>query len=254
MSEKKLPMVEAEPAGNGSQVGDGATPPPRQVEASSIRLIGTLTLAGALAGIAIVMAFQWANPKIKAHDAEVLKQSVGIVLGGPDHYETVFLDGGRFTMKPATDTAELDRVYVGYDASGKPTGVAIQAEEAGFQDIIDLLFGYDPANGEVIGMTVLNSNETPGLGAKITSDSSFIKGFDDVATPLLGVKKGQGKGKDNEVVMITGATISSRAVIKIINDRLAEIGKPVDSYWTTIASKTAGSGAATNATSGGSGQ
>ena len=84
-----------------------------------------------------------------------------------------------------------------------------------------------------MGMKVLDSKETPGLGDKIVKDTAFIDGFQDVGTPLVGVKKGQGNGGHDEVVMITGATISSRAVIKIINDRLEALKGPVDKYWST---------------------
>jgi hypothetical protein len=42
--------------------------------------------------------------------------------------------------------------------------------------------------------------------------------------------------------MITGSTISSRAVIKIINDRLDAIQKPVDAYWSTITGATSSPG------------
>jgi electron transport complex protein RnfG len=228
MSEQKLPVIE----GKG-----GAEPaaPPRQVEASSVRLVSTLTMAGALAGMAIVVVFQWAKPRIEQHKAEVLAAAVTEVLGGATRYETAFLDGDHFTTTPQADTAGLDRVYVGYDANGQPKGVAMEAQEAGFQDIIDLLFGFDPSTGDVVGMKVLTSNETPGLGAKITYDSTFIGEFNGVGTPLVGVKKDRAKGQHDEVVMITGATISSRAVIKIINDRLDAIEKPVDTYWSTLA-------------------
>jgi electron transport complex protein RnfG len=225
MSEQKLPM-----AGN-----DGSPPAaPPQVSASSARLIGTLGVAGALAGLGIVMAFQWANPRIEAYRAKVLAESVTEVLGGPDRYETVYVENGKLTDAPQGDTTTLDRVYVGYDASGKPRGVALEAEEAGFQDIITLIFGYDPASGDLLGMKVLGSKETPGLGDKIIKDSAFVQGFENVGTPLLGVKKGQGSGGHDEVVMITGATISSRAVIDIINHRLEALKGPVDSYWATL--------------------
>ncbi|MGD8321664.1 MAG: FMN-binding protein [Gemmatimonadota bacterium] len=239
--EKKLPMIEPE-AGTAKE-GSGAPPPPVQVSASSVRLIGTLAIAGALAGMAIVLAFQWAKPRIDAYRAMVLNQAINEVLGEPDHYETVYLVDGKFTDQPP-DTAGRDRVYVGFDAAGQPKGVAITAAEAGFQDIIDLIFGYDPGTGDVLGMKVLESKETPGLGDKITKDSTFIREFNDVGTPLLGVKKGQGSGGHDEVVMITGATISSRAVIAIINDRLEAIKGPVDSYWSSpSATKSAGAGA-----------
>ncbi len=230
MSEQKLPMAE----------GGGPPPAPIQVSASSVRLIGTLAVAGALAGLAIVMAFQWANPRIEAYDALVLAQAVTEVLGGADHYETVFVENGKLTDAPQADTAGLDRVYVGYDDSGRPRGVALKAAEAGFQDVITLIFGYDPATGDLLGMKVLDSKETPGLGDKIQKDTAFVGGFDDVGTPLLGVKKGQGAGGHDEVVMITGATISSRAVIGIINHRLEALKGPVDSYWAGLASGSAG--------------
>jgi electron transport complex protein RnfG len=232
MTEKKLPVVESENPANGSN-GDGP-PPPVEADVSAFRLIGTLTLAGAVAGIAIVVAFKWANPKIQAYNAKVLAAAVTNVLGGATRYQTVYLDDGKLTPTPP-DTAGLDRVYVGYDEAGKPTGIAMENAEPGFQDVIDLLFGYDPSTGDVIGMKVLTSNETPGLGARITSDSVFIKQFNDLLAPLVGVKEGQGKGKKDEVVMITGSTISSRAVIKIINDRIDAMKKPVDAYWSTLA-------------------
>lgn len=225
MSEQKLPM-----AGEG----DAAPPPPPvQVSASSVRLIGTLAVAGALAGLAIVLVFQWAHPRIEAYDAEVLAGAVTEVLGGPDHYETVFIENGTLTTTPQADTADLDRVYVGYDAGGVPKGIAMSAEEPGFQDVIRLIFGYDPSSGDLLGMKVLESYETPGLGDKIVKDSAFVQGFEDVGTPLLGVKKGQGSGGHDEVVMITGATISSRAVIGIINHRLEALKGPVDAYWSS---------------------
>jgi len=235
VSEQKLPMAE----------DNGSAAPPRQVEASSVRLVSTLTVAGALAGMAIVMVFQWAKPRIDAYKAKVLAEAVTQVLGGATRYQTVYLVGDHFTTE-RVDTAGLDSVYVGYDANGQPRGVAMEAAEAGFQDVIDLLFGYDPSKDDVIGMTVLTSNETPGLGAKITYDSTFIGEFDGVGTPLKGVKKDRAKGQHDEVVMITGATISSRAVIKIINDRLDAIKKPVDAYWSTLATAATTSNAATS--------
>lgn len=222
MSEQKLPMVGG-PA--------GTAPAPVQVSASSARLIATLAAAGALAGLAIVLAFGWANPRIQAYKAMVLAEAVTEVLGGAERYETVFLENGTFTATPQADTSGLDRVYVGYDESGAMRGVALEAAEAGFQDVITVLFGYDPGSGNLLGMKVLDNKETPGLGDKIVKDSTFVGAFVDVSPPILGVKKGAGEGAPEEVVMITGATISSRAVIDIINHRLEAMKEPVDRYW-----------------------
>jgi electron transport complex protein RnfG len=227
MSEQKLPMAHAH--------GGGGSEPSGQAEASSFRLIATLAVAGALAGMAIVTAYMKTKPAIDANAAAELASAVTEVLGGATSFKTVYiLADGTVTAEPS-DTAGLDKVFVGYDDDGQPRGVAIQAAEPGFQDVIDLIFGYDPSTQNVIGMKVLQSLETPGLGARITNDSTFISQFNDASTPLIGVKEGQGKGNSDEVVMITGSTISSRAVIRIIDDKLDAIQKSVDAYWATLA-------------------
>jgi len=223
VSEQKLPMAEV----------PGVPPPPVQVESSSVRLVGTLAAAGALAGLAIVLVFQWAKPRIEEHQARVLAEAVSEVLGGPEHWETVFIESDGLTTAPSADTAGLDRVYVGYDTNGDPVGIALVAAEPGFQDVIRLIFGYDPGNGDVLGMKVLESKETPGLGDKIEKDSTFIREFMEVGSPIVGVKKGRETDAHGEVVMITGATISSRAVIDIINHRLEALRDPLARFWSS---------------------
>jgi len=69
----------------------------------------------------------------------------------------------------------------------------------------------------VTGMYVLESRETPGLGDKIFKDEAFVANFRALAVdPEIVLVKG-GRTADNEVDAITGATISSRAVVKILN-------------------------------------
>ena len=52
---------------------------------------------------------------------------------------------------------------------------------------------------------------------------------------IQGVKKGRERGADEEVIMITGATISSQAVIDIINMRVEELRDPIHTYWSSLA-------------------
>ena len=82
-------------------------------------------------------------------------------------------------------------------------------------------------------MKVLESKETPGLGDKIEKDSTFVEAFEGVGAPIVGVKKGRESGAHEEVVMITGATISSRAVIDIINHRVDALRGALDGFWTS---------------------
>ena len=67
-------------------------------------------------------------------------------------------------------------------------------------------------------MEVLESRETPGLGDKIIKDQEFLDNFRDLAIEpeVVAVKSGTRKAP-NEVDSISGATISSKAVVNIIN-------------------------------------
>lgn len=223
------------------EVDTGPTPgegvPGEEEEVSSFRLLMTLGVAGALAGALLVFVFLWSQPKILAYEAMVLREAVTEVLKGPDHFESIFLlDGELMTAEalPAeVDTLDLDRVFLGYDDSGEPVGFAMEAQGFGFQDIIALIFGYDPETDRVLGMKVLRHLETPGLGDKIVKDSAFVGEFDGVAAPVQGVKPDRNTGDPAQVDMITGATISSKAVIQIINDRLAQMKDLLAAYEAT---------------------
>ena len=106
-----------------------------------------------------------------------------------------------------------------YDAEQNFIGYAIPGAGPGFQDTIKLLYGYRPESKKVVGMEVLESRETPGLGDKIYKDLAFVGAFADLPIePIIEVVKKGRKVSDNQVDAITGATISSRAVVKIIND------------------------------------
>jgi len=211
----------------------GAAPAPPAIPkgASALRLIGTLGGFGALAGLLIVAAFTATQPRIRANKAAALAAAIGEVLGAPDRYDTLYVAGDALSHDlPSGQTAETaDAVYLGWRDS-LPIGYAVVASGSGFQDNIKLLIGYEPATSRLLGMTVLESKETPGLGDKIYKDTTFVAQFRQVTAPLEGVKKGQGTGKPNELVMITGATISSRAVIKAINTTLERVGPLLAAY------------------------
>ena len=207
---------------SGHGHGNGVAPQAQRPDVKSGKLVGTLAGFGAIAGLLIVLAFQWAQPRILADKAAVLQAAIGEVLGEPARIQSLFLVNGALTDTPpvGVDTTKIERVFVGFDAQGKRVGYAIIGEQPGFADVISLIFGYDPATKQLLGMKVLDNKETPGLGDKIVKDTAFVGEFTGAATPLKGVKHGAGQGGQEEIDMITGVTISSRTVISIINNKL----------------------------------
>jgi electron transport complex protein RnfG len=203
----------------------GAAPTARP-NVSAARLITTLGGAGAVAGALIVVAWTATLPAIEANRALRLDAAISEVLREPARYDTLYVAGAALQRRPpdGVDPKKAEKVYLGYTAEGAPIGYAVVNETPGFADIVRVIFGYDPATGQLLGMKVLESKETPGLGDKIEKDTAFVAQFGGVATPLLGVKAGAGKGDSAEVDLITGATISSRTVVKIINTALERLG------------------------------
>jgi Na+-translocating ferredoxin:NAD+ oxidoreductase subunit G len=215
----------AAPGGAGATGTGGPTAPVVKPPTPSWRMIVTLAVAGAMAGLLIVTVHQWAEPRILANQARVIAAAVNEVLQAPASTVTLYMGDGELVSTPPAgqDTMKIERVWAGYDSGGNLIGYALMAGEPGFQDVIRIMFGYDPASERVLGMRVLESKETPGLGDLIEKDSVWVAQFDAAGVPLIQIKPGGGTGDPNEVETITGATISSRVVIGTINRRIEQM-------------------------------
>jgi electron transport complex protein RnfG len=201
-------------------------PPP---EPSSIRLVLTLAAAGLLSGLAIVGAYEVTLPTIQANNARALERAVFKVVPGSAQMQGVVIDEDGAHAAGANEAPD---VYAAYDDAGSFAGYAIASEGPGFQDVIRLIYGYDPAARRIVGMDVLESRETPGLGDKIYKDQDFVGNFSALAVdpPIESVKHGE-KTAEHHVDAITGATISSKAVVRIIreaNERWLDVLPGVD--------------------------
>lgn len=187
---------------------------PAAEEASPVKMVTTLGIAGLVSGLLIVGAYEVTLPRITANKAEELRQAVfQVVPGATDLQRMVWKNDALAAESEGKDEA----IFGAYGPDGKLLGYAIPAAGTGFQDTIALIYGYDPKSERIVGMRVLDSRETPGLGDKIYKDAKFGANFDDLGVkPKVELTKGK-RAAPNQVEAITGATISSRAIVKIIN-------------------------------------
>ena len=185
---------------------------------SSLRLVMTLAIAGLVSGVAIIGIYESTLPTITANKARELREAVFKVLPGVSSMQALVYRDGRILAVPEPQKDE-PVVYGGYDEQGDFVGYAMPGAGPGFQDTIALLYGYMPRDKKVVGMEILESRETPGLGDKIYKDADFVAEFSDLSIEpeIVAVKKGTGT-LDNHVDAITGATISAKAVVRIINE------------------------------------
>lgn len=194
-------------------------------------MILTLGAIGLCCAVLIVATYQGTLPRVERNKARFLERAIFEVLPAARQKRSFeAIDG---TLQAPADTASTaTRYYAGYDGEGGLVGIAVPAEGQGFQDVLRILYGYSPACRCVIGMKVLESKETPGLGDKIETDPAFRANFtaldvsldDDGRTirkPIELVKPRQ-KTEAWQVEAISGATISSRAIATILRNSTAQ--------------------------------
>jgi len=202
------------------------------VAVSSTKLIATLGVLGLLCGILIVLAYRSTYAPIAANKARYLEQAIFEVLPHTTRKITYAVTGDA--LRPLADREQAETgVYAGYDAEHHLTGIAVPAEGQGFADVLSILYGYAPACHCIVGMKVLESRETPGLGDRIESDPGFRANFtalqvelsenkNNIRNPIVLVKHGK-KTRPWEIDAISGATISSRAVANMLTRSSATI-------------------------------
>jgi electron transport complex protein RnfG len=189
---------------------------------SSWPLFRSLMGIGVICAALIVIAFKTTAPAIAKKNEAFLQQSILAIF--PNAAKNVpyrQMKTGDFQVQQKTGD-----FYAVYDAQQQLLGFAIKAKGMGYQDTIQLLYGYSPQKRAVVGMKILNSRETPGLGDRTGKDPHFLQNFKQLPVALapdkqhllhtiISVKSGT-KTKPWQIDSISGATISSRAVTSII--------------------------------------
>ncbi|MCC6782170.1 MAG: FMN-binding protein [Planctomycetes bacterium] len=197
--------------------------PPEAVEGpGAARLAGTLGIAGLISGLLLVIAYELTLPRIERNRADALRRAVLEVVPGSTAMQKLVWTGTALVVADGGESQDAPAIHAAYGAGGEFLGYAIPGEAAGFQDVIKLLYGFDPARRRIVGMRVLESKETPGLGDKIYKDPAFARNFEELAVEpaIVAVKTGT-RRLPHEVDAITGATISSKAVVRILNGSFA---------------------------------
>lgn len=184
----------------------------KKLSSSLLNMVIVLTLIAVIAGGILAYVNSVTAPQIKKINADNLAAGIKAVMGG-----------GEVTVAPKeTLTATIggkEKVFTVYpvsDTSGKELGKAVETSENGFGGELQVLVGFDP-EGTILGYTVLQHAETPGLGAKV--GLWFQK---DGKGNIIGMNPGKNNftvNKDGgEVDAITASTITSRAFLGAIQN------------------------------------
>lgn len=157
----------------------------------------------------------WA-PRIQQNQEKKFNTQAGLLLKDADHFETV---AEEITIDTGKGPQAVT-VKKGLDKDGNMVGWAFVAEGAGFADKIQLVVAVSANWDRLAGFSVLSSSETPGFGDKIALPGGYFQSqFEDLPLrELILEKSGDATVKDENIVAISGATVSSQAVVTILNN------------------------------------
>lgn len=158
---------------------------------SQFKMLAVLTGVCLISAALLGFIHMKTSRRIMFNREKMIKDAILTVLPGTGDYK-------KISTEPV--------IFEGYNASGV-TGYAVLSKGMGFQGSLVLMVGVETGMDRILGVAVLESVETPGLGDKIKAES-FLSQFKGISLPEDGTV---------EVDTITGATISSKAVEKIIN-------------------------------------
>ena len=175
-------------------------------ESSLKNMTLTLTVICLVCSSLLAGAYALTKGPIEKAAASKLEKSLSAVLPEFDTVEagTVDVDGTEYN-------------YYSAIKDGAVAGYAVESGTIGFGGPLSILVGLC-SDGTVYNTSVLSHSETPGLGAKCTSDRKFIdqwKGLDP-SVRILSVKKDGG-----DIDAITASTITSRAYTRAVEGAVA---------------------------------
>jgi electron transport complex protein RnfG len=201
-----------------------------QVTPTSV-LLRVLGIVSAICGVIIVGSYEVTLPAANANRRIALERAVFKVVPGAKaivEYRAL-PDGAIEQAKGGGEApANVAKFYAAYDDAGKLTGIAAEAGAKGYADMVRIMFGYDASCQCITGISVVSMRETPGIGDKILIDKDFLANFkaldvklkEDLSALANEVKAVKHGTKTNpwQIDAIAGATVTSRAVGRGIND------------------------------------
>lgn len=156
-----------------------------------------LVAAGLLAGVNSLT-----NPKIIAQALTEEEASLKEVIPEGEYFEAVKKD----------DTILY---YKAHDKDARLVGIAFKASGKGYSSDIETMVGMTP-EGKILRIKIISQAETPGLGSRVAEDT-FTGQFADKNIANL-----------TDIQAVTGATISSKAVIEAVTKKAEEIKALID--------------------------
>jgi len=179
-----------------------------------------LIVASFCFGLLIAVTSAALSPRIRQNEINKRNNMVTVLL--PEAKNFVLLDE-QIEIQSLQGKMEKLEIYKAMSAADECVGWSFEAAGSGFADKIKLVIALDKNFEKIAGFDVLSSNETPGFGDQIKYDYFRDQFKGAPAGELKLVTIGERSKIDSEIVAISGATISSEAVVEIVSNSVTKV-------------------------------
>lgn len=183
-----------------------------------------LIIASLAFGVLLAVTNAQLTPRIKRNEIEKFNKLASRMIEGAKSFDSISEQIAITSAKGKELSVDVKKAT---SEDENTLGFAFVAEGSGFADKIKLVIAVDARFQTILGFGVLLSNETPGFGDKIDKpEHYFAKQFTGTPAKKLELAKiGDWKtiDGDTEIIAITGATVTSDAVVTIFNTYIEQV-------------------------------
>ena len=179
-----------------------------------------LIVASFFFGLLIAVTSAALSPRIRQNEINKRNRMVTVLL--PEAKDFILLDE-PVEIQSLQGKIEKVEIYKAMSGADECVGWSFEAVGSGFADKIKLVIALDKNFEKIAGFDVLLSNETPGFGDQIKYDYYRDQFKGAPAGELKLVTIGERSKIDSEIVAISGATISSEAVVEIVSNSVTKV-------------------------------
>lgn len=180
---------------------------------------GILFVITLLAGLMLGFVYELTKEPIAEQERKAIQDACRVVFSdygnqGLTFNELTYTPDATKQAELAADGVEIGTIYSAVSQSGSLCGYVVEStSKEGYGGSIVLYVGVT-TDGTVSGVSILEISETPGLG--MNADAVLIPQFKGVQTEAFTYTK-TGKTVESEIDAISGATITTEAVVNAVN-------------------------------------
>lgn len=209
---------------------------------NTIKLGLILAAFAVVACASLAVVYQITEPAIASQAQDALNASLKELFPEATSHEDI-----TSAVSSSDETVKIEEAYLVKNDLA-PLGVAIKASTASYKGPATVLIGVR-LDRSITGVRILEISDTPGLGANAASPTYYVDKEKKITFP------GQFTGKyitdkfevKTDVIPITAATVTSKAITKIVKVASASAGAYLQAMALGTAAPSATSGASQEA-------